>query len=168
MITVRDRQKMLLDGSGRHHKPLVTPETDIYPTDGNVSLNDSSFNSCDEESLLGQTEQWRKYVTKTGRLTGYIYSSRKNSPVKDGSRKEIWKPAFSLNNTGTIHAFYPSLNQSATDNYHNFTAWAKEGARHSIAVSDEKSCTQKSHSVEACKCMRLTLIETYRSILLNR
>ena len=143
---------MLLDGSGRHHEPSLNSsfETGIHPVDSHASLSDTSFDSGDE-SAVTQTEQWRNYATKTGRLTGYIYSSRKNSPVKDESRKEIWKPAFSLNSTGTIHAFYPSLNQSSTDGYHNCTVNVKTRNRHSTANSDEKLSGQNSPTTEACK-----------------
>jgi len=149
---------MQLDGSGMYHKPSLnlsfgsSTHTVDLAVDSSASFIDSTFDSSDEESAITQTEQWRNYVTKTGRLTGYIYNSRKKSPVKDGrSRKEIWKPAFSLNSTGTIHAFYPSLNQSATDGHHNCTVNAKPKNRHSTAVNDEISRGQTSPTIEACK-----------------
>ena len=147
---------MQLDGSGMYHKPFLnlsfgsSTHTVDLAVDSSAGFSDTS--SGDEELAVTQTEQWRNYVTKTGRLTGYINSSRKISPVKDGrSRKETWKPAFSLNSTGTIHAFYPSLNQSATDGHHNCTVNTKPKNRRSIAVNNEISSSQTSPTIEACK-----------------
>jgi len=148
---------------------LPSQGTTLHPVDlaadSSVRFSDTSFDSGDKESADAQTEQWRNYVTKTGRLTGYIYSSRKNSPVKEESRKEIWKPAFSLNSTETIHAFHPSLNWSATDGLHNCSVNAKPKKRCSTAVHD---CSQKSLTVETCKgTMCNTLIPRYIVISLD-
>ena len=58
-------------------------------------------------------EKWRHYVTKTGRLTGYLIKTRSSTSPTKNERKEVWKPAFSLNTTGSLNTNYPSLNQSA-------------------------------------------------------
>ena len=74
---------------------------------------------CSGKNLRGNLtcshpEEWRHYVTKTGRLTGYLINTRNGVPTSKNERKEIWKPAFSQNNTSSLNTNYPSLNQSAT------------------------------------------------------
>lgn len=74
--------------------------------DQHLHTDNSGLNSSEED-------RWRHYVTKTGRLTGYLTKTRNHVSPSKSERKEIWKPAFSMNTTTSIYANYPSLNESA-------------------------------------------------------
>lgn len=77
--------------------------------------DDSRLSKSSEKNLTSNhTEKWRHYVTKTGRLTGYLIKTRNSLSPSKNERKEVWKPAFSLNTTSSLNTNYPSLNQSAT------------------------------------------------------
>ena len=90
------------------HNSLI-PGKPLDVDHDNNRLDSSGRNltsSCPEE-------KWRHYVTKTGRLTGYLIKARSTTSPAKNERKEVWKPAFSLNTTGSLNTNYPSLNQSA-------------------------------------------------------
>ena len=74
---------------------------------------DSSGKNFRGNLASSHTEEWRHYVTKTGRLTGYLINTRNGVPSSKNEGKEIWKPAFSQNGTSSLNTNYPSLNQSA-------------------------------------------------------
>ena len=86
----------------------------------NVSVHDSKHLDTDNRSdssggnlRSDHSEKWRHYVTKTGRLTGYLIKTRNCTSSSKNEGKEIWKPAFSLNTTSSLNTYYPSLHHSA-------------------------------------------------------
>ena len=101
----------------------------------NVSVHNSS--KCDDHShridssrgnlTSDHSEKWRHYVTKTGRLTGYLIKARNCTSSSKNERKEVWKPAFSLNTTGSLNTNYPSLNQSAVCELNNTKTMIMDG-----------------------------------------
>lgn len=100
-------------------KEHQTPPSKNVPY--NYTINDKHLQFDDDSRLSkssetsNHTEKWRHYVTKTGRLTGYLIKTRNSLSPSKNERKEVWKPAFSLNTTSSLNTNYPSLNQSASE-----------------------------------------------------
>jgi len=86
---------------------------DPLKNDKHLDIDNSRLDSTGE-NFIDHSENWRHYITKTGRLAGYLSKTRNFTSPSESERKEIWKPAFSLNTTSSINTNYPSLNQSAT------------------------------------------------------
>lgn len=82
-------------------------------SDKHQDTDNNRSHSSGENLTDHHSENWRHYVTKTGRLTGYLNKTRNFVSSSKSERKEIWKPAFSLNTTSSVNTNYPSLNQSA-------------------------------------------------------
>ena len=93
----------------------ASPSKNVYHDSMKCDKHRDTDNSRFSEEIItvSHPEKWRHYVTKTGRLTGYLNKTRNCTSSSKSERKEVWKPAFSLNTTSSNNTNYPSLNQSA-------------------------------------------------------